>query len=644
MLFLLHIYIPQNSVAYVSNIFTMTYIYPSLTFLSFLLFSYLFFHFTYMLKYEEKFINRILSSNSLPAVHNFSFVQNVIDKNIIKDDTDHENTENMNKKQYMIDEKKRGKNENRDTQPLEHNYNPINMKDNKNHVIDFLSSVKKKESKNFYSIKLKEENFRWSIMLSIGSKKKDLDLGILTNSNITGLYCSYNYKDNDKLKNLKYDITVSEDLKYVQCKSTLCDNVEHSSFCLPLENYFKLVNDYKIRKRSCENKFCDYVNNMNFLNIIDKLNDRNMSICSFNTTINNEQIKGFYFKDSFFLYKKIKTSFLYFACISESDPLHFNNKLSGFIGLANYINDKEKYHNQNKNIYSTILYSFIYKSISKKNIFSLCFKQEGGFITFGGYDQNVLKKKETTLSKIQLYSIDNNTNKKYVQQLNSFDTYDLLWIHYYAKNKSYYSLFLKNITATVDQNKLNSVINAEAKVDSYNYFLSFPADITIKLKNFVHEKCPDMDQFNDCSNLIEKGLIKLKNKNIKDFPKIELLFEEGTVIVYPEDYIIHESDGVYRVLINSSGELKLGIPFFLNKYLIFDNENERLGVSKSECALEQNDNELFGVDLSSNDDPYEEKDDDSIKENFFQKYKTHIILISSGIFVSSIIGSILYFS
>ncbi|KNC35396.1 hypothetical protein PFLG_00378, partial [Plasmodium falciparum RAJ116] len=247
-----------------------------------------------------------------------------------------------------------------------------------------LSSVQKKESRRFYSINLKEKNFRWSMILSIGSKKKDLELGILTNSNITGLYCSYNYKDNDELKNLKYDITLSEDLKYVECKSIMCDNVEHSSPCLPLENYFKLINDYKIRKRSCQNKFCDYVNNMNFLNMIDKLNDRNLSICSFNTTINNEQIKGFYFKDSFFLYKKIKTSFLYFACITESDPLHFNNKLSGFIGLANYINDKEKYHNQNKKIYSTILYSFIYKSISKKNIFSLCFKQGGGFITFGG--------------------------------------------------------------------------------------------------------------------------------------------------------------------------------------------------------------------------------------------------------------------
>lgn len=80
----------------------------------------------------------------------------------------------------------------------------------------------------------------------------------------------------------------------------MCDNVEHSSPCLPLGNYFKLINDYKIRKRSCQNKFCDYVNNMNFLNMIDKLNDRNLSICSFNTTINNEQIKGFYFKDSFF--------------------------------------------------------------------------------------------------------------------------------------------------------------------------------------------------------------------------------------------------------------------------------------------------------------------------------------------------------
>lgn len=65
------------------------------------------------------------------------------------------------------------KNENGDhPQLFQHNYNNLNIRHNNNQMLDFLSSVQKKESRRFYSINLKEKNFRWSMILSIGSKKK----------------------------------------------------------------------------------------------------------------------------------------------------------------------------------------------------------------------------------------------------------------------------------------------------------------------------------------------------------------------------------------------------------------------------------------------------------------------------------------
>ncbi|SCQ17155.1 aspartyl protease, putative [Plasmodium ovale] len=500
----------------------------------------------------------------------------------------------------------------------------------------FLHLTMKNEEENFYVLKVNEHNFRWSMPLSMGSEKEKIQLGIVTSTPITAMYCSHNEEEREALDEmedlgkLKYDIQKSDETRYIECKSTYCNQVSKNPTCAPLKNYFQTLKDYNIRKKNCKKKFCDYVSSMTFLNM-NKLSDRNLSVCSFNTTIDNDQVKGFYFRDSFFLFESISYYYTYFGCISESDDLKLNEVLSGVLGLARSSNNTVEHSNTR----TSILDTFIFKSISKKEIFGLCFIEGGGFVSFGGYDESVLKKK-TLPSEIQINMTQLNAHGLSEMKNGQRDTvYDIVWLSYSPTTKDMYSLFLKEVKAISGSKSITNAVNAEAIVDSYNYFLSFPLDVTAKIKQFIHDDCAD--NTNDCSKLIESGIMKLKNVDINKFPKIELVFNDGNVVIDPSDYIINEEDDVYRVLVNSAGVLKLGIPFLLNKYIIFDNELNKLGVSRSACNPSEREDEILGVDLIANSDDYAWSEDE-------QKNKTAIIALSVISAVGSITGSIFYFS
>ncbi|SBS99165.1 aspartyl protease, putative [Plasmodium malariae] len=506
-----------------------------------------------------------------------------------------------------------------------------------------------KEEKTFYSLKLNENNLRWSIPFLIGFKQTKVDLGIVTSSLITALYCSYNVREDDELKNLKYDIEKSKDLKYIECKSKYCLAINTESTCTPLKNFFQNLHDYNIKKRSCKKRFCDYVNNTNFLNMNNRLNDRDVSVCSFNTTIGSDQVKGFYFKDSFYLGDIVKGNYEYFGCISEGNDLKFNEVISGFIGLAD---DKREIVDPKKNKFPSILDMYILKSTSKKNIFALCFIEKGGIATFGGYEKSLLKK-QLEVSLLQVQSKEFIADEALQMDVDAAaENYQIVWIKYSDAKKSSYNLFLKEIRAKSWSKNDTYEIGADALVDSYNYFLSLPVDITTKLKTFIFNNCPKTDS--DCTKLIENGVMEIKSKDISKFPTIELIFNEGKVVVHPKDYIIDEGEGKYRVLINSSGVVKLGIPFFLNKYLIFDNENGKLGytflqactcVGPSECSLNIDEKDISGMDISlpGIEYPDQVEYEGSGEAGFFEKNKTAIIAFSAVTFVTSIVGSIFYF-
>ncbi|SBT82675.1 aspartyl protease, putative [Plasmodium ovale] len=532
-------------------------------------------------------------------------------------------------------EEKKGEGHNKGKKKQQKRQQKEQQKEQQKKDKSFLHLTMDDEEENFYVLKLNEHNFRWSLPLSMGSEKEKIQLGIVTSTPITALYCSHNEEEREALemedmKKLKYDIQKSDDTRYIECKSTNCNDVSKNPTCAPLKDFFQKLEDYNIRKKNCKKKFCDYVSSMTFLNM-NKLSDRNLSVCSFNTTIGNDQVKGFYFRDSFFLFDVINSYYTYFGCISESGDLKLNEVLSGVLGLARSINNTVGHSNKRTSIVDT----FIFKSISKKKIFGLCFIQGGGFVSFGGYDESVLKKKALP-SEIQINMTQLNAHALAEMKNGQSDNeYDIVWLSYSPTTKDIYSLFLKEVKAISGSKSITNAVNAEAIVDSYNYFLSLPLDVTAKIKQFIHDDCAD--NTNDCSKLIETGIMKLKNVDINKFPKIELVFKDGSVVIDPSDYIINEEDDVYRVLVNSAGVLKLGIPFLLNKYIIFDNEQNKLGVSRSACNPNEREEETSGMDLTLNYDDYAWLEDE-------QKHKTAIIALSVISAVGSITGSIFYFS
>ncbi|ANQ11075.1 Uncharacterized protein PCOAH_00053360, partial [Plasmodium coatneyi] len=491
----------------------------------------------------------------------------------------------------------------------------------------------KKEEQDYFILKLNENNFRWSVPLLMGSKKKPLELGVVTSTPITALYCSYNANRGDEMKELKYEVNASENVKYISCKSKHCTAIGQGNTCAPIEHFFKKIHDFGLRKKDCTSRFCRYINDINFLNVNTMLDKRNMSVCSFRSNLGSENIEGFYFRDSFYLYDTVRFDYNHFGCITESGNLTFNNVISGFIGLA-YNRPHATAHLKEA---SSMLHTLVQKSLSKKNVFGLCFVEEGGFASFGGVNNEALRK-VPAVSKLQLGADDSLELVEDPQP----PSHEIVWLAYSDTPKDTYSLLLKEVNMVSGSERVDSAIARVAVVDSYSYFLSFPAEIAAKLKAAVHKSCAGGD--NTCSEITNKGVFKLKKQSLEDFPTVELVFNDGKVLIEPKDYLIHEGDGVYRVLINSEGTLKLGIPFFLNKYLIFDNENGKLGVGRSDCTFNMNGTST-GVDLNaaeadSNEDP---EDEDSTTEGFFQENKLIILAVTSLSVVGAIVGGVFFF-
>ncbi|GAW83719.1 aspartyl protease [Plasmodium gonderi] len=498
----------------------------------------------------------------------------------------------------------------------------------------------KEEEKDFLTLTLNEQNFRWSIPLKMGSKKTPVNLAIVTSTVISALYCSYNSTSGDEMGNVKYDVNASEDVKYVNCNSEKCTDIGQNNTCDTLENYFKLIHDFSLRKKNCTKRFCNYVNDMNFLNLKNKIDDRNMSVCSFKSTLGSDKVQGFYFEDSFDIFNN-RCDYSYFGCITQADALKFNDVISGFIGLA-YDNKNPTSGHVSK--FPSILNTFIQKSSSKKNIFGLCFVEKGGFASFGGFNHKALTK-ISRLSKSKIRTKDMEGEEEGYAGMSDFDISNYItWIYYSELHKDTYKLHLKEVNMISGSETVENTLNEVAIVDSYNYFLSFPAATTAKLKAAIHKSCTG--EGNICSEINDKGIFTLRKQNIENFPKIEIFFEDEEVILEPNDYIIHEGEGVYRVLINSSNVLSLGIPFFLNKYLIFDNENGKLGVSRSDCHSEVLDDDTSGVVLPPVvKNPLEQDThlDPVEKKGFFQENKAIIMGLGALTFVGGITGGFFFF-
>ncbi|CAD2105569.1 aspartyl protease, putative [Plasmodium vinckei brucechwatti] len=438
--------------------------------------------------------------------------------------------------------------------------------------------VQDEENTDFYNLKLNEKNFRWSVPLALGSEKSVVDLVLTLSNSSTAFYCHDETKPAPETETLGYDLSKSTDLKYVDCKSEHCTEVLGSNECLVLDDYFKLLKGYALRKKNCKSKFCDYVNNMNFLSMNDPAVDKNASVCPFDQKIDSDQIKGFYFNDSFLINKDTKITYDYFGCITENTSLNINADTSGVIGLTNDHKADKKY--------SSILNSFISNSGSKKNIFGLCLIDGGGFISFGGYDKAALTAvpppKEEVDTALDTSDYDD-SDMTYKNTLLSVDESDgFTWVPYAESANGSYKIKVPKINLNATGDNSEHEVNKEFTLDTYDYFLSLPKEASTKLTEQINTICKGLAE--KCKYDADSGSFQMGSEHIGSFPSIEFVFDKHKVIVPPQEYIIDNGENNYKVLVkHAEGVEKLGVPFFLSKYIIFDNEQKKLGIAQSKC-------------------------------------------------------------
>ncbi|KEG03937.1 aspartyl protease, putative [Plasmodium vinckei vinckei] len=438
--------------------------------------------------------------------------------------------------------------------------------------------VHDEENTDFYNLKLHEKNFRWSLPLALGSEKSVVDLVLTLGNSSTAFYCHDETKPSPETETLGYDLSQSKDLKYVDCKSEQCTEVLGSNECLVLDEYFKQLKGYALRKKNCKSKFCDYVNSMNFLSMSDPAVDRNASVCPFDQKIDSDQIKGFYFNDSFLINESTKITYDYFGCITENTNLNLNADTSGVIGLANDHDSTKKY--------SSILNSFVSNSGSKKNVFGLCLIEGGGFVSFGGYDKVALgpvppvKEEAGTVLDDSDYDDSDLTYKNTLLSVDESDGF--LWVPYAESEKGAYKIKIPKINLNATGDNSEHEVNKDFTLDTYDYFLSLPKEASTKLTEQINKICKGLGE--KCKYDADSASFQMGSEQIGSFPSIEFIFGEHKVIVPPQEYIIDNGKNHYKVLVkHAEGVEKLGVPFFLSKYIVFDNEQKKLGIAQSKC-------------------------------------------------------------
>ncbi|SCM25531.1 aspartyl protease, putative [Plasmodium chabaudi adami] len=529
------------------------------------------------------------------------------------------------------------------------------------------------EATDFYNLKLHEKNFRWSLPLALGSEKSVVDLVLTLGNSSTAFYCHDETKPVSEIDVLGYDLSKSKDLKYVDCKSAECTEIVGANKCLVLDEYFKQLKGYTLRKKNCKSKFCDYVNSMTFLSMNDPAVDKNASVCPFDHKIDSDEIKGFYFNDSFLINKDKKITYDYFGCITENKSLNINADTYGVIGLTN--------NHQADKKYSSILNSFVSNSTSKKNIFGLCLIEGGGFISFGGHDKAALgpvpPAKEVVDTALDTSDYDDSdlTYKNTLLSVNESD--GLIWVDYAGPTTESYKIKVTKINFNVTDDSSEHEINKEFTLDTYDYFISLPREVSTKLTEQINKICKGLGE--KCKYIQESGSFHMASEHLGSFPILEFSFGEHKVMVHPQDYIIDNGDNNYKVLVkHAESNGHLGVPFFLNKYIIFDNEQKKLGIAQSKCQTanafeptpstgkvpekpkvpgevvvvpgeDKGPGEVIVVP-GEDKGPGEHKEpgevvvvpEDGEDKSFYEKNKTAILAVSGVAISGSIIGSIFY--
>ena len=210
------------------------------------------------------------------------------------------------------------------------------------------------------------------------------------------------------------------------------------------------------------------------------------------------------------------------------------------------------------------LVSLLYEmKIIKRNIFSLCFDEDGGYFSLGEVD-----------SKYHLNSIINYVNLK--------------------PNSNLYELNIKNIIIdnTVIQNKYTAIIDSSSTI-SY-----FPKDVFNLMITGFFSSCADSE--GECGKIVRsegygvcadfKTEKDLYNAIYFSWPQINITFNNYSLVWEPKNYYMNfTSRNRVRACLGFETDEKikniiLGTNFMHGYDIIFDKENNKIGFVEAACS------------------------------------------------------------
>jgi hypothetical protein len=314
----------------------------------------------------------------------------------------------------------------------------------------------------------------------------------------------------------------------------------------------------------CSSKICNMVPSTE-CNSKDKNKDKKN--CGFNQKKSKlDELKGYYLSNIVYFeeaqnpttgnQKKVYRSYaLPIGCTTLEYGFYKEMKPDGVMGLDN-----------ERNSFISLLYSL---KIIDKNLFSLCFGSEGGYMSLGEIDTTYHSSKK----------ID------YIPLIDS---------------PIYYSFYLNGIY--VGNNKKSLSTKLEAYIDTTRALTSLPKayykSLIKEFDNFCtpkkgKNKCGEMEyveNYGYCADFYNrKSLLNA----IEYWPSISLRFKDFNYIWRPIDYYYSYNKGkVIKACIgfksHQSDKVILGINFMHGNDVIFNREKQLLGIVRADCSGQNN--------------------------------------------------------
>ena len=341
-------------------------------------------------------------------------------------------------------------------------------------------------------------------------------------------------------------------------------------------NYFDKSNKKGFEPLKCSSKICKMVSATGCLGKEKKIKKQNCTF--FSKKENGDGLSGYYLENIVYFEENKDSNNSSLKKVYKSHALPLGCTLKEYGKYKSIITDGVLGINNEGGSFISILYNL---KIINKNIFSLCFGQEGGYMSIGEIDTPYHYSKEIN----------------YVELLNSTN----------------YLILINGIK--VGNNKIIRT-NIVGDIDSGSTLTYFPKKLYNSVKQDFEMLCADKEGYNTCGKFYTSNMgycasfkkYKKLLKAIKRWPNITLALNDNKEYIWePINYFYyyHESNKNIACLgffSHNYEKITLGTNFFHGHDIIFNRDNQKLGYVPANC-LRQNINisEVINTSLISKD-------------------------------------------